>query len=426
MPGRFKDYISQPKSNGYRSIHTTVSGRDGKRVEVQIRTREMHEVAETGVAAHWSYRDGERVVNRFAVDPVRWIAQVTERFEDDADHEEFLEAVKLEMYQDQVFCFTPKGDVIKLPRGATPIDFAYAIHTRIGSACVGAKVDGLRVPLWTRLKNGQQVDIITAEGQTPQATWIDIAVTGRAKTAIRRSLREEDRERFIKLGAELARVAFENVGKKATEKALRTAARALAIEDSDELLARLGSADITAREMVRAIYPDLAEKRGEEVEERRAVVGLEPGQSFRRAPCCQPVPGERIVGITFRGQGVVVHAIDCPALADFEEQPERWVDLRWQEGVHKSVNTVRLDLTITNDAGVLGRICTLIGEQSANISDLQFTDRKPDYYRLFVDVDLRDAEHLHRVMTALEAESNVSAIARHRDPRRGQVQAARV
>ena len=426
VPGRFKDYISQPKSNGYRSIHTTVSGRDGKRVEVQIRTREMHEVAETGVAAHWSYRDGERVVNRFAVDPVRWIAQVTERFEDDADHEEFLEAVKLEMYQDQVFCFTPKGDVIKLPRGATPIDFAYAIHTRIGSACVGAKVDGLRVPLWTRLKNGQQVDIITAEGQTPQATWIDIAVTGRAKTAIRRSLREEDRERFIKLGAELARVAFENVGKKATEKALRTAARALAIEDSDELLARLGSAEITAREMVRAIYPDLAEKRGEEVEERRAVVGLEPGQSFRRAPCCQPVPGERIVGITFRGQGVVVHAIDCPALADFEEQPERWVDLRWQEGVHKSVNTVRLDLTITNDAGVLGRICTLIGEQSANISDLQFTDRKPDYYRLFVDVDLRDAEHLHRVMTALEAESNVSAIARHRDPRRGQVQAARV
>ncbi len=426
VPGRFKDYISQPKSNGYRSIHTTVSGRDGKRVEVQIRTREMHEVAETGVAAHWSYRDGERVVNRFAVDPVRWIAQVTERFDEDHDHEEFLEAVKLEMYQDQVFCFTPKGDVIKLPRGATPIDFAYAIHTRIGSACVGAKVDGLRVPLWTRLKNGQSIEIITAEGQTPQATWIDIAVTGRAKTAIRRSLREEDRERFIKLGAELARVAFENVGKRATEKALRTAAKALAIEDPDELLARLGSAEITAREVVRAIYPDLAQRAGDEVEERRAVVGLAEDQSFRRAPCCQPVPGERIVGITFRGQGVVVHAIDCPALADFEEQPERWVDLRWQEGTHKAVNTVTLDLTITNDAGVLGRICTLIGEQSANISDLQFTDRKPDYYRVYVDVDLRDAEHLHRVMTALEAESNVSAIARHRDPRRGAPVPARV
>ncbi|MCC5976297.1 MAG: bifunctional (p)ppGpp synthetase/guanosine-3',5'-bis(diphosphate) 3'-pyrophosphohydrolase [Rubellimicrobium sp.] len=423
VPGRFKDYISQPKSNGYRSIHTTVSGRDGKRVEVQIRTREMHEVAETGVAAHWSYRDGERVVNRFAVDPVRWIAQVTERFDEDHDHEEFLEAVKLEMYQDQVFCFTPQGDVIKLPRGATPIDFAYAIHTRIGAACVGAKVDGLRVPLWTRLKNGQSVEIITAEGQTPQATWIDIAVTGRAKTAIRRSLREEDRERFIKLGAELARVAFENVGKKATDKALRTAARALAIEDVAELLARLGSAEITGRDVVRAIYPDLAQRGGEEIEATRAIVGLSGDQGFRRAPCCQPVPGERIVGITFRGQGVVLHAIDCPVLADYEDQTDRWLDLRWQEGTHPAINTVTLDLTISNDAGVLGRICTLIGEQSANISDLNFVDRKPDYYRLLIDVDLRDAEHLHRVMTALEADSNVSSIGRHRDPARAAVSA---
>ena len=426
VPGRFKDYISQPKSNGYRSIHTTVSGRDGKRVEVQIRTREMHEVAEAGVAAHWSYRNGERVENRFAVDPVHWIASLTERLGEglEDDHDEFLETVKLEMYQDQVFCFTPKGDVIKLPRGATPIDFAYAIHTRIGSACVGAKVDGLRVPLWTRLKNGQSVDIITAEGQTPQATWIDIAVTGRAKTAIRRSLREEDRERFIKLGRELARVAFENVGKKGTDKALTTAAKALAVESVEEMLALLGSAEMTAREVVGAIYPDLAELPHDEVAQHRAVVGLAPDQSFRRASCCQPVPGERIVGITFRGQGVVVHAIDCAVLAQYEDQPERWIDLRWQEGTHPARNAVSLDLVITNDAGVLGRICTLIGEQNANISDLVFVDRKPDYFRLLLDVELRDAEHMHRIMTALEAESNVSSIERHRDPARAMTQQA--
>ena len=416
VPGRFKDYISQPKSNGYRSIHTTVSGRDGKRVEVQVRTREMHEVAETGVAAHWSYKNGERVENRFAVDPVRWISSLTERLDDDQDHDEFLEAVKLEMYQDQVFCFTPKGDVIKLPRGATPIDFAFAIHTRIGSACVGAKVDGLRVPLWTRLKNGQSVEVITAEGQTPQATWIDIAVTGRAKTAIRRSLREEDRERFVRLGRELARVAFENVGKKATEKALKTAAKALAIDGTEELLARLGSAEITGRTVVGAIYPKLDVQGGDEIEEARAVVGLAPGQVQHRGACCQPVPGERILGITFRGQGVVVHAIDCEALADYEEQPERWIDLHWQEGNHPATNTVTFDATIANDSGVLGRICTLIGEQNANISDLKFIDRKPDYFRLLIDVDLRDAEHLHRVQTALEAESNVSSITRHKDP----------
>jgi GTP pyrophosphokinase len=416
VPGRFKDYISQPKSNGYRSIHTTVSGRDGKQVEVQIRTREMHEVAETGVAAHWSYKNGERVENRFAVDPVRWIASLTERLDADQDHDEFLEAVKLEMYQDQVFCFTPKGDVIKLPRGATPIDFAFAIHTRIGSACVGAKVDGLRVPLWTRLKNGQSVEVITAEGQSPQATWIDIAVTGRAKTAIRRSLREEDRERFVRLGRELARVAFENVGKKSTEKALRTAANALAVKDVDEMLARLGSAELTGRSVVSAIYPELDPHQGEEIDQRRAVVGLDAEQTQQRGACCQPVPGERILGITFRGRGVVVHAIDCAALADYEEQPERWIDLHWQEGNHSAVNTVTFDVTIANDSGVLGRICTLIGEQDANISDLRFIDRKPDYFRVLIDVDLRDAEHLHRVRTALEAESNVSSITRYRDP----------
>jgi guanosine-3',5'-bis(diphosphate) 3'-pyrophosphohydrolase len=418
VPGRFKDYISQPKSNGYRSLHTTVAGRDGKQVEIQIRTQEMNEVAESGVAAHWSYKDGERSENRFAVDPARWIARVTEGFDEERDHNDFLEAVKLEMYQDQVFCFTPKGHVIPLPKGATPIDFAYAIHTRIGHACVGAKVDGVRVPLYSRLRNGQMVEIITAEGQTPQATWIGIAVTGRAKSAIRRALREEDRERFIKLGAELARVAFENVGRKLSDKALRTAARGFGLDDADDLLARLGSAEIAAREVVRMLYPDLVRRPAEEVDEKRAVVGLSPDQAFARGPCCQPVPGERIVGIAQRGQGVAVHAIDCPVLAQFEDQPDRWLDLRWQEGTHRAVNTVTLDIAISNDPGVLGRICTVIGDQGANISDLRFIDRKPDYYRLLVDVDLRDAEHLHRVMTALEAETPVSSVARLRDPRR--------
>jgi guanosine-3',5'-bis(diphosphate) 3'-pyrophosphohydrolase len=414
VPGRFKDYLSQPKTNGYRSIHTTVSGRDGKRVEVQIRTREMHEVAEAGVAAHWSYREGVRAKNPFAVDPAKWIASMTERL-DEGDHDEFLENVKLEMYSDQVFCFTPKGDVVQLPRGATPLDYAYSIHTRIGNSCVSAKIDGIRVPLWTRLKNGQSVEIITAEGQKPQASWIDIVTTGRAKAAIRRSLREEDRGRFVRLGHELARAAFEHVGKKASDKALRTAAKMLGLADEADLLARLGSAELTARKVVETLYPELSMSAADEVDSARAVVGLTADQTFRRAPCCQPLPGERIVGITYRGQGVLIHAIDCPALEEFEEQPNRWVDLHWHSGRHASVNTVSLDVAISNDAGVLGRICTLIGEQKANISDLRFTERKPDFYRLIIDVDLRDVEHLHMVMTALEAETDVAQVSRHRD-----------
>ncbi|WP_426034301.1 RelA/SpoT family protein [Cypionkella sp. TWP1-2-1b2] len=414
VPGRFKDYLSQPKSNGYRSIHTTVSGRDGKRVEVQIRTREMHEVNEAGVAAHWSYREGVRAKNPFAVDPAKWIAAMTERL-DEGDHDEFLENVKLEMYSDQVFCFTPKGDVVQLPRGATPLDYAYSIHTRIGNSCVSAKIDGIRVPLWTRLKNGQSVEIITAEGQRPQASWIDIVTTGRAKAAIRKSLREEDRGRFVRLGQELARAAFEHVGKKATDKALRTAAKMLGMPDEAELLAALGSAELTARKVVETLYPELIQRGADEVESARAVIGMPDDQTFRRALCCQPLPGERIVGITYRGQGVLIHAIDCPALEEFEEQPNRWVDLQWHAGRHAAVNTVALDVAISNDQGVLGRICTLIGEQKANISDLRFTERKPDFYRLIIDVDLRDVEHLHMVMTALEAETDVAQVSRHRD-----------
>ncbi len=414
VPGRFKDYISQPKSNGYRSIHTTVSGRDGKRVEVQIRTRQMHDVAESGVAAHWSYRDGVRAENPFAVDPAKWIASLTEQFDAEEDHDEFLEAVKLEMYSDQVFCFTPKGDVIKLPKGATPIDFAYAIHTRIGHACVGAKVDAIRVPLWTRLRNGQSVEVITAEGQTPQVSWLEIATTGKARTAIRRSLREADRERFVKLGHELARSAFEHVQKKATDKALETAARALRVSGPEELLAQLGSAEITAHDVVQAVYPELSTNEGDEISPRRAVIGLEPGQSFERAPCCQPLPGERIIGITYRGRGVVVHSADCDTLSEFEDQPERWVDVNWHSGTHPAAYATTLELTIGNDAGVLGRICTLIGEKKANISDLEFIDRKPDFYKLMVNVEFRDVEQLHSVMLTLEAESDVAAVARYR------------
>ncbi|MEM8802995.1 MAG: bifunctional (p)ppGpp synthetase/guanosine-3',5'-bis(diphosphate) 3'-pyrophosphohydrolase [Pseudomonadota bacterium] len=415
VPGRFKDYISQPKSNGYRSLHTTVSGRDGKRVEIQIRTREMHEVAESGVAAHWAYRDGARAENPFAVDPAKWITSLSERFDSADDHDEFLEHVKMEMYADQVFCFTPKGEVVKLPRGATPLDFAYVIHTRIGDSCVGAKVDGLRVPLWTRLRNGQSVDIITAEGQRPQSTWIDIVATGRAKAAIRRSLREEDRARFIKLGRELVRVAFEHVSKRPTEKALQTAAKQLGISDAQELLARVGSAEVTARNVIETLYPGLSPKTGDEIEVARAVVGLNPGQTFRRATCCQPVPGERIVGISYPGKGVMIHSIDCEALAELESETHRWVDLHWQEGRHPAEHAVSLELTIANDSGVLGRICTLLGEQGANISDLVFIDRKPDFYRLIVDVELRDIEHLHAVMLALEADTDVASITRHRD-----------
>ena len=357
VPGRFKDYISQPKSNGYRSLHTAVSGRDGKIVEVQIRTNEMHQVAETGVAAHWSYREGERSENKFAVDPFVWISEITESFSNTEDQDEFLEHVKLEMFADQVFCFTPKGDVVKLPRGATPLDFAYNIHTRIGDGCVGVKVDGKRVPLWTRLRNGQSVEIITAKGQKPQAAWTDVAVTGRAKTAIRRSLKTENRENFLRLGKEFARVAFENVGKKPTNKALSTVAKMFALKNADDILVALGSAELTGAQVIEVLYPELLRKNSvDEIEPSKAIIGLMSDQSAQRSVCCEPLPGERIVGILTKGRGVMIHTIDCDNLAAYDQVQDRWIDLHWSEGNHQALNEVLVNITIGNDAGVLGRI----------------------------------------------------------------------
>jgi GTP diphosphokinase / guanosine-3',5'-bis(diphosphate) 3'-diphosphatase len=418
VPGRFKDYISQPKSNGYRSIHTTVSGRDGKRVEIQIRTREMHAVAETGVAAHWSYKDGERFENPFAVDPFLWLRSLTEGLDSAEDPSDFLEHVKLEMFTDQVFCFTPKGDVVKLPRGATPIDFAYAIHTRIGNSCVGAKVDGRRVPLWTKLRNGQSVTIIRADGQRPQPTWEDMVVTGRAKAAIRRALRDEKRATQIRLGREIARVALARVGKKATDKALETAASRLALDGANDVLARLGAAEMTGRDLVATLYPELLRDadqprtRGEEPD--AVVIGLGSGQEAHPASCCKPVPGERIVGIVDRGRGVTVHAIDCASLAAYEDAPERWIDLRWTGVSGRAEHEARIEITMANDAGVLGRICTLIGEQHANITDIAFVERKPDFYRTIVDIEVRDMEHLTNVLTAIDADQDVAGVRRFR------------
>ncbi len=413
VPGRFKDYISQPKTNGYRSIHTTVSGRDGKRVEVQIRTFQMHEVAEAGVAAHWSYRDGVRSENPFTVDPVKWITKLVNEVGDD-DDEAFLETVKLEMFADQVFCFTPKGDVIKLPKGACPIDFAYAIHTRIGNSCVGVKVDGMRVPIWTTLRNGQSVEIITAEGQHPVSYWLDLVETGKAKTAIRRALREMNRGRHVTLGRELLRSAFDHYDKKMTDKLIETAAKKLRLDSGEELLARLGSAEQSARETVRILFPDIKDDKNTHVDHQRAVIGLNTGQSFTRRPCCEPLPGERIVGILTAGSGVSVHAINCDSLERFEEKPELWVDLHWHDGKHAAIYPVTLQLTISNDAGVLGRVCTVVGEAGANISDLKFVDRKPDFYKIDISVDLSDVEHLVSVLSRLEAEPEVATIKRLR------------
>ena len=318
------------------------------------------------------------------------------------------------MYSDKVFCFSPKGEVIKLPKGATPIDFAYAIHTRIGNSCVGAKIDGLRAPLWTRLRNGQSIEILTAIRQEPQATWLEMTETGKAKTAIRRALREADRDKYIIMGQQLLRAAFEHFGKKASDKALENVAKKLRVNDVQELYARLGSAELQPRDIINVIFPDFSTTKGPEIDKKLAVIGLAEGQSFNRRPCCQPLPGERIVGIATTGKGVSVHSIDCPTLVSFEDNMDLWLDLHWHAGKHPSIYPITLELTISNDAGVLGRVCTIVGDLGANISDMEFLDRKLDFFKLILTIDLRDVEHLHAILSRLDGEHAVATVSRTR------------
>ncbi|MEL6477656.1 MAG: bifunctional (p)ppGpp synthetase/guanosine-3',5'-bis(diphosphate) 3'-pyrophosphohydrolase [Pseudomonadota bacterium] len=419
VPGRFKDYVSSPKANGYRSIHTTVYGpgpvgTGAMRVEVQIRTHQMHAVAETGVAAHWAYKGGERAENPFAVDPFQWLRDLVERLEKGDEPAEFLEHVKLDMFNDQVFCFTPKGDVVGLPRGATPIDFAYAIHTRVGDRCAGAVVDGNRVPLWTRLRNGQQIEIITAEGQRPSPQWEDLAQTGRAKSAIRRTVRERLRAEQEALGRDLVFQSFARAGRSAGEKTLATAAARLGMRNTAEMLVALAEGRLASHAIIDAVYPSQPGQSAEpvvSVPEVR-VRGVKRGQAISFCKTCWPIPGDRIMGLTRRGR-VVVHAIACPLLAEFEDELERWHDLGWDpEANAQPVNLVRINLTLANQPGTLGSVCTLVGEAQANIDNIGVSIRKPDFFVMEMELEVRDVKHLGDILASLRAQDYVNIVER--------------
>ena len=416
VPGRFKDYISQPKSNGYRSLHTTVSGRDGKRVEVQIRTQQMHEVANSGVAAHWSYRDGERVENPFAVDPGAWLREMSERLGEQADHEEFLEHVKLEMYADQVFCFTPKGEVVKLPRGATPLDFAYAIHTDLGNSCVGARIDGHQAPFWKELRNGQSVEILRSDGQQPSADWEDMVVTGRAKAAIRRALREIERTERARFGQQLLDRAFTRAGYELDADDLGRAIAVLDLPNVNALFVAVGASELQPEEVFKAANPDRDASAEIAAREEPAVFlrGAQRSPVHRFCDVCMAIPFERIVGVVDSEKGgVLVHRIDCNVLIEEEDESIEWLDMFWGDGADAVARyRARAALTLANEPGALGSVCTGIGALGANIDNLRIVERKPSYYRVVVDLEVRDARHLHTIFRALDNQERVDRVDR--------------
>ncbi|MFA5122130.1 bifunctional (p)ppGpp synthetase/guanosine-3',5'-bis(diphosphate) 3'-pyrophosphohydrolase [Zavarzinia sp.] len=431
VPGRFKDYISTPKRNGYRSLHSTVIGPEKQKIEVQIRTREMHEEAELGVAAHWRYKSGPGAAAPNQPAPTdgmqyRWLRELLEILEHASSPEEFLEHTKLEMFQDQVFCFTPKGDLIALPRGATPLDFAYAVHTSVGHTCVGAKVNGRLQPLRTQLANGDQVEIVRSKAQTPSPDWENLVVTGHARSAIRRFLRNQQRDQYLALGKEILAKAFQQGGHEVSEKALEVAVRGLRQKSVEDLYVAVGQGLLTGRAVVEAVFP------GEKLKEQAKVVpigrakarpaagkgvpikGLIPGMAIHYAGCCHPLPGDRIVGIVSTGRGVTVHSIDCKMLEQYNDQPERWLDLAWSGDEAEGPHTGRITAVVSNEPGSLSTVATVIAKNMGNVVNLKFTDRTTDFVEMMIDIEVRDLKHLTSIVAALRANPAVSSVDRAR------------
>ncbi len=428
VPGRFKDYISLPKPNGYRSLHTTVIGPENHRIEIQIRTPEMHEEAELGVAAHWSYKEGVKTDGR----QYRWLRELMDIVEQAHKPEEFLENTKLELYQDQVFCFTPGGDLISLPRGATPVDFAYAVHSELGDKTVGAKVNGRIVPLNTQLGNGDQVEINTSKNQTPSPHWERFVVTGKAKARIRRFVRLQQREEYVNLGKAMLQKVFKQEGFDYNEKQFNSdICRSLRAENLEDLLAGIGSGHISSREVFYTLHPDHRPKETPQalslndigITEKKThqkgksapmpIKGLIPGMALHFARCCHPLPGDRIVGIVTTGKGVTIHTIDCETLETFADTPERWLDVSWEEGEDTpEAHVGRLMITIANEPGALGTLSTVIGKNGGNITNLKIVNRSLDFWDMMIDVYVRDARHLGDIIAALRSTPEITAVNR--------------
>ena len=430
VPEQFEDFVSNPKPNGYQSIHTTVIGPGNVRVEIQIRTEEMDEFAEFGVAAHWRYKnesygfDAEQA-RREGVDPRAAVRSLLEIAEHGGDSEEFLEHAKLDLYHDHVFAFTPKGTLIDLPTGATPLDFAYAVHSDIGDTCIGARINGVEKPLRTQLGNGDVIDIICADKPAPVPGWESLTKTGRAKSAQRRLERLQRHEEFIRLGRDLAAHALHRHGHDLAETDLEEAARRLNLANVDDLFAALGEGAVKPGEVVVAAFPALAERITQErarapMNPKKARVyvhgsGLTPGVTLHFAECCSPIPGDRIVGVHEAGKGVVVHTIDCERLENLETVDSDWLDLSWTDSAKEHALAVgRIRATVENSRGVLAALARIISENEGDILNIRTVRRESDFFDLVFDIEVADTRRLAHILAAMRASKSVRAADRVR------------
>lgn len=404
IPGRFKDYISTPKSNGYRSLHTALIFENSMRMEVQIRTQEMHHLNEFGLAAHWAYKQHERPDGQ-----VGWLRDLIEIVDASHDAEELLEHTKMAIYQDRIFAFTPKGQLFQLPKGSTPVDFAYAVHSDLGSFAVGAKINGRHMPLRTELANGDVVEIIKNKTASPQLSWLGFVVTGKARAAIRRAVRQKEKQEVAAIGRELFDEIASRLPSKIGKKAIKDAVQRLGLSSEDDLMRAIGTAKLDDRQVMEALVPGSAGHLPEpdnwpKQERAISIKGLTPGVAFQLGECCHPVPGDRIVGIRHPGQGVEVHAIDCLSLASGVDAD--WLDLSWGERTTGAIGRVRV--VLYNRPGTLAEATGIFAGNRANIINLQNTSRDDLFGTYDIDLEVSDLAHLTRIVSALRASDAVA------------------
>lgn len=433
VPERFRDFISVPKPNGYQSLHTTIRMRGNRRVEIQIRTERMEDIAQRGVAAHWTYKDQSYAYDpesakRSGSDPLARIRPLVELLDISGDADEFLEHVKLEMFTDQVFTFTPKGDLIAMPRGATPIDFAYAVHTMIGDTCVGAIVNNRDVPLRTKLRNGDVVKIVRGGKAEPQEGWEAMAITGKARSALRRLTRDGQSEEFRKTGAALADHAFRREDKVLSEKALVDVVKRLNLDSSGALYEQLGRGALSMRNFMSAVFPARRENGQDSTVEIRDLIdddtvqlyvkgeGLREGVSLHLSPCCSPMPGDRIVGLQAAGRGIDIHTIDCEELVAVEDKAQKlWIDLAWRRAASQTASLGRILSVVEHVPGALADITKIIEESSGNVTNIKTLKRSPAFFDMIFDIEVHDNRHLIQIIAALRASRFVVSAERTRE-----------
>jgi GTP pyrophosphokinase len=403
VPGRFKDFISTPKRNGYKSVHTTIMFAKNMRVEVQIRSAEMHRASEHGFAAHWAYKQADKPDGQAG-----WLRDLIEILDTSQDAEDMLENTRMAMYQDRIFAFTPKGALHQLPKRSTVVDFAYAVHTDLGDKAVGGKVNGRHVPLRTQLHNGDMVEILKSKAQEPQQAWMNFVTTGKARAAIRRHVRHRERHELVAIGRKLYEEVAARMPGKIGKKALTAAVTRLKLEDEDELMRRIGLGKINDRALMEALVPGFdvngiaLDFPGQE--HAISIRGLTPGVGYHLGECCHPIPGDRIVGLRLLDQPVEVHTIECERLASGMDAD--WVDLSWGQGSDGA--SARLRVIIHNRPGTLGEIAGIFGYHKANIINLRMIARDEEFHTFEVDLEVHDLQHLMRIISALRASEAVA------------------